>query len=271
MTALRRTSPQTGPRSAATSAAPRNDPYAEVVVGGLKTACVARAADALMVDDCFAVRRGTRAPKLVFASNGHAIAFAATNAHSAAVRVRRHRPRRRPAGRDRLAPHRPPDPGAQRHHRFHPRRRPAAAQKPARLPAGRDGRGQRALCADPAGQYPGLKIAGRRNGYFNATTRRRSATRSTLGRRHRVRRPQRPVRVRVLRAQQGAPQRRLGRDLRRLLQFRHRRLRARAGLDAEILARMALPPGARAQAAVLALRGHQSAGDVPDPARSRKA
>src|SRR6201999_1419268 len=28
----------------------------------------------------FAVRRGQRAPKLVFASNGHAIAFAATNA-----------------------------------------------------------------------------------------------------------------------------------------------------------------------------------------------
>jgi exopolysaccharide biosynthesis WecB/TagA/CpsF family protein len=64
-----------------TAQRPANDPYAEVVVGGLKTACVGREhMSAMMVDDCFAVRRGQRAPKLVFASNGHAIAFAATNA-----------------------------------------------------------------------------------------------------------------------------------------------------------------------------------------------
>ena len=57
---------------------PANDPYAEVVVGGLKPACVGREhMRAMMVADCFAVRRGQRAPKLVFASNGHAIAFAA--------------------------------------------------------------------------------------------------------------------------------------------------------------------------------------------------
>jgi len=68
------------------AARPANDPYAEVVVGGLKTACVGREhMSAMMVDDCFAVRRGTRAPKLVFASNGHAIAFAATNARFRAV------------------------------------------------------------------------------------------------------------------------------------------------------------------------------------------
>ncbi|MEI9886237.1 MAG: WecB/TagA/CpsF family glycosyltransferase [Rhizomicrobium sp.] len=57
---------------------PANDPYAEVVVGGLKTACISREHMAsLMVEDCFAARREHAAPKLIFASNGHAIALAA--------------------------------------------------------------------------------------------------------------------------------------------------------------------------------------------------
>ncbi|HEY0301229.1 MAG TPA: WecB/TagA/CpsF family glycosyltransferase [Rhizomicrobium sp.] len=59
---------------------PANDPYAEVVVGGLKTACVSREhLTSIMVEDCFAARRERGAPKLVFASNGHAIALAATD------------------------------------------------------------------------------------------------------------------------------------------------------------------------------------------------
>lgn len=52
--------------------------YPKVTVGGLNTACVSRAQlTALMVGDCLAARGGMRAPKLVFASNGHAIATAA--------------------------------------------------------------------------------------------------------------------------------------------------------------------------------------------------
>lgn len=55
--------------------------YREVLVGGLRTACVSREQLAsLMVGDCLAARGGARRPKLVFASNGHAIAMAATDA-----------------------------------------------------------------------------------------------------------------------------------------------------------------------------------------------
>jgi exopolysaccharide biosynthesis WecB/TagA/CpsF family protein len=68
----------------APSPAPRpanDDRFAEVVVGGIKTACVTRAELAqLMVEDCLAARATGDAPKLVFASNGHAIALAATDA-----------------------------------------------------------------------------------------------------------------------------------------------------------------------------------------------
>jgi exopolysaccharide biosynthesis WecB/TagA/CpsF family protein len=58
--------------------APANDRYTEVMIGGLKTACVSRRQLAdLMVQDCFANRvAAVRRPKLVFASNGHGIAFA---------------------------------------------------------------------------------------------------------------------------------------------------------------------------------------------------
>lgn len=49
--------------------------YNEVVVGGIRTACLGREQmSRLMVGDCLAARGGKRRPKLVFASNGHAIA-----------------------------------------------------------------------------------------------------------------------------------------------------------------------------------------------------
>lgn len=54
--------------------------YSRVTVGGLDTACVSRSQlGGLMVGDCLAARGGRRAPRLVFASNGHAIAMAALN------------------------------------------------------------------------------------------------------------------------------------------------------------------------------------------------
>jgi exopolysaccharide biosynthesis WecB/TagA/CpsF family protein len=63
----------------------RRDPdriYKEVVVGGLRTACMGRAQmSRLMVGDCLAARGGKRRAKLVFASNGHAIATARTDEH----------------------------------------------------------------------------------------------------------------------------------------------------------------------------------------------
>jgi len=54
--------------------------YNRVMVGGLRTACVSRRQlGHLMVGDCLAARGGRRVPRLVFASNGHAIAMAAMN------------------------------------------------------------------------------------------------------------------------------------------------------------------------------------------------
>jgi N-acetylglucosaminyldiphosphoundecaprenol N-acetyl-beta-D-mannosaminyltransferase len=52
--------------------------FSRVMVGGLATACVSRSQlGTLMVGDCLAARGGRRAPRLIFASNGHAIALAA--------------------------------------------------------------------------------------------------------------------------------------------------------------------------------------------------
>jgi exopolysaccharide biosynthesis WecB/TagA/CpsF family protein len=55
--------------------------YREVTVGGIRTACVSRKQlTQLMVGDCLAARSYERKPRLIFASNGHAIAMAATDA-----------------------------------------------------------------------------------------------------------------------------------------------------------------------------------------------
>jgi N-acetylglucosaminyldiphosphoundecaprenol N-acetyl-beta-D-mannosaminyltransferase len=56
--------------------------YRETIVGGLKTVCLSRSQLAsLMVDDCFAARSNPRRlPKLVFASNGHVVSLAASDA-----------------------------------------------------------------------------------------------------------------------------------------------------------------------------------------------
>jgi exopolysaccharide biosynthesis WecB/TagA/CpsF family protein len=52
--------------------------YREVDVGGVKTACISRSQmTELMVGDCLAARTHEREAKLIFASNGHAIAMCA--------------------------------------------------------------------------------------------------------------------------------------------------------------------------------------------------
>jgi exopolysaccharide biosynthesis WecB/TagA/CpsF family protein len=60
-----------------------NDSYAEIELGGLKTACLNRdELSRLMLADCMAARRtDIHPPKLVFASNGHAIALSAQDAN----------------------------------------------------------------------------------------------------------------------------------------------------------------------------------------------
>jgi hypothetical protein len=58
---------------------PANESYGEVTVGGIATACLSRDGLAqMMLLDCLEARKKPdRQPKLVFASNGHAIALAA--------------------------------------------------------------------------------------------------------------------------------------------------------------------------------------------------
>lgn len=55
--------------------------YEEVVVGGLKTACLSRnGLVRTMVEDCMAARgNARRLPRLIFTTNGHSIALAATD------------------------------------------------------------------------------------------------------------------------------------------------------------------------------------------------
>ncbi len=64
---------------AAAERAAANNSYTEVTVGGLTTACLSRDGLArMMLQDCLDARENpNRHPKLVFASNGHAIALAA--------------------------------------------------------------------------------------------------------------------------------------------------------------------------------------------------
>ena len=66
---------------------PANDAMGEVSVGGLKTACLSRQGlSRLMLTDCLAAREiPGHHPKLVFATNGHAIATAARDATFRAV------------------------------------------------------------------------------------------------------------------------------------------------------------------------------------------
>jgi len=68
--------------SAPAALRPANDPYSKVMVGGIATACLSRDGLArMMLQDCMAARADNqRRPKLVFASNGHAIALAAKDA-----------------------------------------------------------------------------------------------------------------------------------------------------------------------------------------------
>jgi len=75
------------PTAAAAGGAPRTTrlprkSYREVIIGGLKTACVSRdELTALMIDDCTAARADSRRlPKLVFASNGHVVSLAGRDA-----------------------------------------------------------------------------------------------------------------------------------------------------------------------------------------------
>jgi exopolysaccharide biosynthesis WecB/TagA/CpsF family protein len=146
--------------------------YREVVVGGIRTACVSRGQLAsLMVGDCLAARGGGRRPKLVFASNGHAIAMAATDARfreqfAAASLI--HADGQPVVFASRLMTRAPIPERSATTDFIHDAAR-AASEQGLRfylLGAGED---INARCAAALREtYPKLEIAGRRNGYFSS-------------------------------------------------------------------------------------------------------
>ncbi len=149
---------------------PANDPYQEVVVGDIKTACVGREhMTALMVNDCFAARRKGQAPKLVFASNGHAIAMVATDAHFRAVFGQAdmvHADGQPVVIGSRLLTDTPIPERTATTDFIHDAAK-AAAEKGLRIFLLGATEDVNARCAEILRlQYPGLKVAGRRNGYF---------------------------------------------------------------------------------------------------------
>jgi len=147
--------------------------YREVNVGGIKTACVSRdQMTQLMVGDCIAARSHKREPKLVFASNGHAIAMCAQDPEfrrtfSAATMV--HADGQPVVFASKWMTEAPIPERSATTDFIHD----AAAA------AARDGlkfyllggtEEANAQCSDILkATYPGLKIVGRRNGYFKST------------------------------------------------------------------------------------------------------
>lgn len=150
---------------------PANDPYAEVVVGDIKTACVSRAhMTAIMVNDCFAARRQRKAPKLIFASNGHAVAMVATDAKFRAVFGQAdmvHADGQPIVLGSRLLTHTPIPERSATTDFIHDAAQ-AAAEKDLSIFLLGATEAVNARCAEILRfRYPGLKIAGRRDGYFS--------------------------------------------------------------------------------------------------------
>jgi len=148
---------------------PANDPYAEVVVGGIKTACVGRERMAqIMVDDCFVARRTGKSPKLVFASNGHAIAMAANDAGFRGMFEQAdmvHADGQPVVWGSRLAGTPIPERSATTDY-IHDAAKAAVAYGLKVFLLGAT-EAANAACAEVLRQtYPGLQIVGRRNGYF---------------------------------------------------------------------------------------------------------
>ncbi|MEI9995831.1 MAG: WecB/TagA/CpsF family glycosyltransferase [Rhizomicrobium sp.] len=148
---------------------PANDQYAEVVVGGLKTACVSREQmTQIMVEDCFVARRREQAPKLVFASNGHAIAMAATDPSFRALFAQAdmiHADGQPVVWGAKLAGTPIPERSATTDY-IHDAAKAAAAFGLRVFLLGAT-EAANAACADILRfTYPGLQIVGRRNGYF---------------------------------------------------------------------------------------------------------
>jgi hypothetical protein len=213
-----------------------NDSFDEVMVGGLATACLTRAELArVMLHDCMDARGTGAAPKLVFASNGHAIALAAQDpdfrAHFEQADII-HADGQAAVFASRMTSSPIPERSATTDF-IHDAAR-LGAEHGLRfflLGATEEANAEAARILEET--YPGLKIVGRR-----------------------------PAGICLRRPQPVAPEGRLAGDLWRLLQFHYRRLSPRPPMDAGRWPGMAFPPDPRAQKAVLALCRDQPASDL---------
>lgn len=149
---------------------PKRKAFREVIVGGLKTACLSRhELMSLMVRECLAARAQPQgAAKLVFASNGHALSLAATSEtfrrhHDAADLI--HADGQPVVFASRLTGSPIPERSSTTDF-FHDA---AVAARDFGLKfflLGATEEVNAKCAATMEGTYPGLQIAGRRNGYF---------------------------------------------------------------------------------------------------------
>ena len=215
-----------------------------------------------MVADCVEARAVNAQPKLVFSVNGNSIARAATDAvpHAYEAADLIHADGQPVVLASQLLTDTPIPERSATTDFFHDAAKAAARHGLSFYLLG-GSESVNARCAAKLQRlYPGLRIAGPPQRLFRAReTKPRSAKRSTPRRRYRLGRPRRSAGTIILRAQQRAAESGLARHLRRLLQFRHRRLCARAGLDAGAGLEWLYRRAARAAASVLALCAHQSA------------
>ncbi|MGA9796947.1 MAG: WecB/TagA/CpsF family glycosyltransferase [Rhizomicrobium sp.] len=145
--------------------------YREVMVGGIRTACVSREQmTKLMVGDCLAARSYDRAPKLVFAANGHAISMSMTSPTFRRVFEQAtliHADGQPLVLASKILTRSPiPERSATTDFIHDAAQAACAAGLKFFLFGGRED--VNARCAEElAVKYPGLRIVGRRNGYFN--------------------------------------------------------------------------------------------------------
>ena len=149
-----------------------NDIFGDVMVGGIKTACLSRnALTRIMLDDCLAARQTEASPKLIFASNGHAIALAAQDEEFRAVFSQAdivHADGQAAVFASRLLTATPIPERSATTDFIHDAAALAAEEGLRFFLLGATEEANAKAAAILAARYPGLKIVGRRHGYFSS-------------------------------------------------------------------------------------------------------
>jgi N-acetylglucosaminyldiphosphoundecaprenol N-acetyl-beta-D-mannosaminyltransferase len=147
-----------------------NDSYSEILLGGINTACLSRdGLTRMMLQDCLMARDSAHSnPKLVFASNGHVIAMAARDAAFRALHARAdiiHADGQAMVFASHLTPTPIPERSATTDF-IHDAAKAAARHGLRFFLLGATEEANAEAAARLRRAYPGLKIVGRRHGYF---------------------------------------------------------------------------------------------------------